>query len=84
MTYVTHPAALVAARLVEATQRHPRVQRFAVMRSVGGPTRAGRISAYPCDERRLPAHELLGVYDRGVTLQQLVDDLDALEEAAEC
>ena len=83
MTCLTDPAAIVAARLVEASQRHPSVQRFAVMRSLGGPIRAGRISAYPCDERPLPAHELLGVYDRGVTLQQLVDDLQEVE-AAEC
>jgi hypothetical protein len=79
MTYIAHTVTICAVRLVEAMQRHPSAERFAVMRSVGGPVRAGRISAYPCDERPLPPHELLGVYDRDVTLRQLSDDLQALE-----
>jgi hypothetical protein len=80
---IVAPAALAAARLVEAIGRHPDAQRFAIMRLAGGPVQAGRIKAYPCTERPLPAHELLGVYDRDVTLRQLLEDLGD-EEGGRC
>ena len=79
MTIVANnPAALAAARLVDAITRHPTTQRFAVMRTAGTERQAPRIQVYPCDEEPLPAYELLGVYDRNVPLYQIVGDLGRL------
>jgi hypothetical protein len=79
MTVATLPAALAAARLAEAILQHPTATRFAVMRTTGGPLKGPRIKAYPCTERALPAHELLGIYARDVTLEQLLGDLAYLD-----
>lgn len=66
-----HPAATVSGRIAYIFATQPKVETVVVWRG-----RMGKISVRAASGREIPTERLIGIYTRGVTIDQVCQDVN--------